>query len=227
MKIYTYTIAYDTGFAPCISNDEFTLACCKSNLRYKIGEELLKNPNENIYLFALCGKGLSKERKLEEEYFYSPLYIAKITETVRTNEYFSVLENGRRDQVYYCGENGEWSSLINNPHRKPSEKFDPVDEVNKDILYMPRKTSKPKLNYVLKSTDYIYFGNNLMMRKELPKSVNKICEKIEKACRSNPMIVYTSEEEEEFITWYKKLKRTKTQIEKTESKGSCCRIYKK
>lgn len=222
MKIYAYTIAYDTGFAPCISNDEFTLACCKSNLRYKIGEELLKNPKEDIYLFALCGKGLSKERKFGEEYFYSPLYIAKIAETARTNEYFSILENGRRDQVYYCDENGEWNSLINNPHRKPAEKFNPVDEVNKDILYMPRKTSEPKLNYILKSSDYIYFGNNLTMRKELPKSVNKICEKLEKACRLNPMIVYTSEEEEEFITWYKKLKRTKTQAEKTDSTGSCC-----
>lgn len=222
MKIYAYTIAYDTGFAPCIANNELTLACCKSNLRYKIGEELLKNPNENIYLFTLCGKGLSKERKFGEEYFYSPLYIAKITEIVRTNEYFSVFENGRRDQVYYCGENGEWHSLEDNPHRKPAEKFDPVDEVNKDILYMPRKTSQPKLNYVLKSTDYTYFGNNLMIRKELTKSVNKICEKIEKACRSNPLTVYTPEEKEEFIAWYKEIKKLKTQTDNTDSKGSCC-----
>ena len=222
MKIYAYTIAYDTGFAPCITNNELTLACCKSDLRYKIGEELLKNPNENVYLFALCGKGLSKERKFGEEYFYSPLYIAKITGTIRTNEYFSVLENGRRDQVYYYDENGELSSLINNPHRKPAEKFNPVDEVNKDILYMPRKTSEPKLNYVLKSTDYIYFGNNLMIRKELTKSVNKICEKLEKACRSNPLTVYTPEEKEEFIVWYKEIKKLKTQTDNTDSKGSCC-----
>ena len=222
MKIYAYTIAYDTGFAPCITNNELTLACYKSDLRYKIGEELLKNPNENVYLFALCGKGLSKERKFGEEYFYSPLYIAKITGTIRTNEYFSVLENGRRDQVYYYDENGELSSLINNPHRKPAEKFNPVDEVNKDILYMPRKTSEPKLNYVLKSTDYIYFGNNLMIRKELTKSVNKICEKLEKACRSNPLTVYTPEEKEEFIAWYKEIKKLKTQTDNTDSKGSCC-----
>ena len=222
MKIYAYTIAYDTGFAPCITNNELTLACCKSDLRYKIGEELLKNPNENVDLFALCGKGLSKERKFGEEYFYSPLYIAKITGTIRTNEYFSVLENGRRDQVYYYDENGELSSLINNPHRKPAEKFNPVDEVNKDILYMPRKTSEPKLNYVLKSTDYIYFGNNLMIRKELTKSVNKICEKLEKACRSNPLTVYTPEEKEEFIAWYKEIKKLKTQTDNTDSKGSCC-----
>ena len=222
MKIYAYTIAYDTGFAPCITNNELTLACCKSDLRYKIGEELLKNPNENVYLFALCGKGLSKERKFGEEYFYSPLYIAKITGTIRTNEYFSVLENGRRDQVYYYDENGELSSLINNPHRKPAEKFNPVDEVNKDILYMPRKTSEPKLNYVLKSTDDIYFGNNLMIRKELTKSVNKICEKLEKACRSNPLTVYTPEEKEEFIAWYKEIKKLKTQTDNTDSKGSCC-----
>ena len=222
MKIYAYTIAYDTGFAPCITNNELILACCKSDLRYKIGEELLKNPNENVYLFALCGKGLSKERKFGEEYFYSPLYIAKITGTIRTNEYFSVLENGRRDQVYYYDENGELSSLINNPHRKPAEKFNPVDEVNKDILYMPRKTSEPKLNYVLKSTDYIYFGNNLMIRKELTKSVNKICEKLEKACRSNPLTVYTPEEKEEFIAWYKEIKKLKTQTDNTDSKGSCC-----
>ena len=206
----------------CMTNNELTLACCKSDLRYKIGEELLKNPNENVYLFALCGKGLSKERKFGEEYFYSPLYIAKITGTIRTNEYFSVLENGRRDQVYYYDENGELSSLINNPHRKPAEKFNPVDEVNKDILYMPRKTSEPKLNYVLKSTDYIYFGNNLMIRKELTKSVNKICEKLEKACRSNPLTVYTPEEKEEFIAWYKEIKKLKTQTDNTDSKGSCC-----
>ena len=87
---------------------------------------------------------------------------------------------------------------------------------------MPRKTSEPKLNYVLKSTDYIYFGNNLMIRKELTKSVNKICEKLEKACRSNPLTVYTPEEKEEFIAWYKEIKKLKTQTDNTDSKGSCC-----
>lgn len=223
MKICAYTIVQDTGIAPCISNNELTLVCCKPRLRYKIGEELSKNPKEDIFLFSLCGKGLSKERKFGEEYFYSPLYIAKIAETVRTNEYFSVFENGRRDQVYYCGENGEWRSLEDNPHRDQTDNFNPVDEVNKDILYMPRKTSKPKFNYVLKSTDYIYFGNNLIMRNQLPKSVNKICARVEKACRADFSIDYMPEEEEEFITWYKKLKRIKIQIEKTESKGSCCR----
>lgn len=223
MKVFAYTIVYDTGFAPCISNNELTLACCKSNLRYKIGEEFSKNPNEDIYLFILCGKKLAKMKKLEEEYFYSPLYITKITDVTRTNEYFSVPENGRRDQVYYYSDNGEWSSLVNNPHRVPSSKFNPVDEINKDILYMPRKTSRSKFNYVLKSTDYIYFGNILKMRNQLPKSVNKICSKIEKAFRADLSSVdWVSEDEEECVVWYEKLKKLKIQAEKSDGKGSCC-----
>ena len=62
--IFSYRIAYDMGFAPCIDRNIFTLACCKggqirngrnimTGLRYHVGQHYYRNPADEIYLFGI------------------------------------------------------------------------------------------------------------------------------------------------------------------------------
>lgn len=54
MIIFAYRLAWDTGFAPCLDHNIFTLACCKggqirkgknifTGLRYQIGQYISKS----------------------------------------------------------------------------------------------------------------------------------------------------------------------------------------
>ena len=60
MIIFAYRLAWDTGFAPCLDHNVFTLACCKggqvrrgkdifTGLRYQIGQYRSRNPEDQIY----------------------------------------------------------------------------------------------------------------------------------------------------------------------------------
>ena len=59
MIIFAYRLAWDTGFAPCLDHNVFTLACCKggqvrrgkdifTGLRYQIGQYRSRNPEDQI-----------------------------------------------------------------------------------------------------------------------------------------------------------------------------------
>lgn len=99
--IFSYRIAYDMGFAPCIDNNIFTLACCKggqirngkniiTGLRYHVGQHYYRNPVDEIYLFGIYKNGM--------------LYYARITDVITMNEYFSTrgksVYGDRTDQIY-------------------------------------------------------------------------------------------------------------------------------
>lgn len=207
MKIFAYSMVYDTGFAPCVSDNILTLACCKTRLRYKIGKIYSENTDENIYILGLCGSAMRKKNALSESFLYSPVYIARITNTVKTNEYFSLSENGRRDQVYYCSNEGKWSSLKNNPHVPETPFFDPYEKRNNDIFYVPNSKIQPKFNYVLISEDYVYFGDKLMKDSQLCQSVRKICLIRKNACRADlSQIILPDECYKDFIEWFKMIK---------------------
>ena len=99
--IFSYRIAYDMGFAPCIDNNIFTLACCKggqirngkniiTGLRYHVGQYYYRNPVDEIYLFGIYKNGM--------------LYYARITDVITMDEYFSTrgksVYGDRTDQIY-------------------------------------------------------------------------------------------------------------------------------
>ena len=99
--IFSYRVAYDMGFAPCIDHNIFTLACCKggqirngkniiTGLRYHVGQHYYRNPADEIYLL-----GIYKSRML---------YYARITDVITMDEYFSTqgksVYGDRIDQIY-------------------------------------------------------------------------------------------------------------------------------
>ena len=180
MEVYAYTMTWDTGFAPCIYNGELTLACCKTSLRYKIAQKLLSSTDkgkENIYIVGLCGKVLEqrgiKEGKLNSQklpdYSYWPVYIAKIEWAEQTNIYFSG-QKKRPDQVYsYDKGSDTWYICGGNPHHtKVRRKTSFIDWGNeRDITYRSYNKENPILNYVLKSTEFVFLGTEIQRGADL------------------------------------------------------------
>ena len=84
MRIYSYILKYDTGFAPCIENSLLTLATCKPLIRSsaKIGDIIIAFYSKN-----------------EKNYNYAMAYIAVITEKMDFKEYYNKFKN-RRDCIY-------------------------------------------------------------------------------------------------------------------------------
>lgn len=104
--IYAYRVVDDTGFAPCIDHNLFSLACCKggqvrggkdirTGLRYHVGEHLRVHPQDEVYVM-----GIYKNRLL---------YYARVTECMPMTDYFSIEGKqsfGNRKDHIYDAENG-------------------------------------------------------------------------------------------------------------------------
>lgn len=205
MKIFAYAMTYDTGFAPCVTNGTLTLACCKTNLRYKVGN-LFSETEEELYLLGLCGKTLAKKCKFKEEYFYAPVYAARITDVCKATEYYSFHQKTRCDQVYvYNSEKEEWKIGEKNPHHLNCDKKEWDWQTEKDLVYLPRANSKKGvLNSILVSTDFAYLGEEIRSLHSTSSPVfKKIAEKCTKAPRSDHREFDLHEKEEIlFKKWF-------------------------
>lgn len=89
--IFRYRLTSDTGFAPCVDNDLFTLACCKTHLRKFIGsfwnDKKINNDDYELYVLGAYAKKL--------------LFFAKITKVIEMKEYYTNEKySGRKDYIY-------------------------------------------------------------------------------------------------------------------------------
>lgn len=204
MKIFAYVMTYDTGFAPCVAEGKLTLACCKTNLRYKIGN--LFSGAEELYLLGLCGKTLAEKCGFSKEYFYTPVYAARITDVCKTTDYYNFHRKIRCDQVYvYNAKKEKWTIGENNPHHSGSDGKGWDWQTEKDLVYLPRANSKKGvLNSVLVSTDFAHLGKEMCPRnQDLPSFLEKIAKECEKAPRSDHKMFEPEEEEEvSFKEWF-------------------------
>lgn len=214
MKLYAYTMTFDTGFAPCVyttgGKKILTLACCKSGLRHKIGKEF--GSDEDIYIMGLCGKTLRKRYKyLTAEQEYVPIYIAKIQPGICVKEYYSGEFFSNRPDQRYLIKDGIWYSRKNNPHQEKKDlkyknglaKID--QNINDDLIYKPQKNSEIQSNYVLPSQEYVYFGKEIMPFTQLPKIINKIADIRRKAPRGH-LVELSDGEQAEFIKFFNTVK---------------------
>lgn len=147
--IFRYRLTSDTGCAPCVDNDLFTLACCKGGqirngkpiecgLRHFIGS-LWNDNNIRIDDYEIYISGIYKNKFL---------FLAKITDVIEMTKYYSHSETNKRyrqrkDDIY-CIKNGtlERNSFNYNFHG--------CDEARhkKDIAG----------KYVLISDEFVYYG---------------------------------------------------------------------
>ena len=121
--VYIYAMTNDTGFAPCVDNSWFTLACCKGGIKggmRKKAAQDFKN-GDTVFLLGLCGKSL----KQSEDMLYKPIYLAQVDEAISMKEYYGPKNrsSGRKDDVYYL-ENGELKAKDNNLHSEEDKKKD-------------------------------------------------------------------------------------------------------
>lgn len=99
--IYAYRLVDDTGFAPCVDNNLFSLVCCKggqvrkgkniyTGLRYHVGKHRQENPEDEIYILGIYRNRL--------------LYYAMVTDIMDMAEYFSEKRKRefgkRKDHIY-------------------------------------------------------------------------------------------------------------------------------
>ena len=159
--LYTYALTSDSGFAPCISHNLFTLACCKGGkkggMRKSIGEKV--KDGYEIWVLGLCGKAIDANSN------YKPIYLAKITGVTDMITYYSGKSKNRNDDVYYV-DNSTLVPTNNNPHNE--------DQRQKD------RNGK----YVLYSNCFTYFGDNCNEYSDIEDCFPQIIEDISKAPRN-------------------------------------------
>lgn len=124
--LYVYVMTTDGGFAPCLSENLLTLACCKGGKKGGMRSAVYKDwiKNDSVWVMGVCGKKIAgKNSKIA----YAPIYIAKITDVKEMTDYYQDNRyNNRRDhKAYYVADGILKSRDKYNPHHnKPEEKRD-------------------------------------------------------------------------------------------------------
>ncbi|MGP8024398.1 MAG: hypothetical protein ACLQG5_04285 [Methanobacterium sp.] len=108
MKIYSYVVVNDSGFAPNPFNDFCSLACCKPVIR--------RNASVGDWIVGTGSKDTVGNNKL--------IYAMKITEKMDFNSYYHDKRfQNRSDNIYYK-ENGKWIQSENKSHFEEDLKHD-------------------------------------------------------------------------------------------------------
>ena len=171
MKLFSYILARDFGFAPNPFYSICSLATCKPIIRKKaqIGD----------WIIGTGSKQLNCENKL--------IYIMEITDKVTFNQYWSnpkynckkPIINGSfkqmyGDNIYFKNENDIWSQAKSHHSLEDGS-------INKYNLRRDTQTEN-----VLLSSNYFYFGNKYI---DLPKNL------ISYICKKGPGFRYVTEDE--------------------------------
>lgn len=108
MKLYTYIVASDTGFAPHPFDNYLSLACCKPVIRRtaKIKDWII---------------GLGSVNNVGNEKI---IYAMEVTEKIHFNDYYKDKRfKNRADNIYHISK-GEWKQKENNFHNENDIKHD-------------------------------------------------------------------------------------------------------
>lgn len=96
-KLYTYILTHDNGKSPCYTAGEFSLACCKPQIRRSIlkdYKEKIETNQAKVYV-----AGIKRDKKDKKPFI---VYLAKITKVLTLQEYYD--GNGEyihRDDCHY------------------------------------------------------------------------------------------------------------------------------
>ena len=153
-SLFIYRMTSDTGFAPCAEKGLLSLACCKggqmrgekiinTGLRYRIGAK--KNgvdyTKDDVYIIGT--------------YKNKMLYLAKVTNVVTMEKYYSGMSKGRTDDIF-CLKDGK---LIRNDWLREHDVHTDPGRVIRDFAG----------KYVILSDDYIYLGEDAVYIESVAK----------------------------------------------------------
>ncbi len=164
MKILSYRMTYDSGFAPNPFGGILTLATCTPNhkrARLEVGD----------WIIGIEADDLRKRRKekLCPEKDNLVIYVAKVDEILTLNEYFhderfqmkkfvedEGWERRRGDNVYYI-EDGMWKWIRGHEHDGNECKFFPIQSANKSGCKLIDKDIEGNKVFICK--EFSYFGD--------------------------------------------------------------------
>ncbi len=150
VRLYSYVVKSDIGFAPNPFWNYCTVACCKPKIR--------RNADLNDWIVGTGSKHNVGQDKL--------IYAMKITEKITFEQYsedrrfrnktprFGPIEE-RGDNIYYKNNDGEWMQIRSYHNEK---------NMDHDLSGI----------YVLLSDHYFYFGRNAIL---IPNKFNEIVKK--------------------------------------------------
>jgi hypothetical protein len=151
MKLFSYIVTHDAGFAPNPFWGYCTLACCKPAIRRtaNVGDWIvgLSSKPEYKIIYAMQ----VKEILLHKDYFHDSRFVAKIPDYNAGNT-----KNKCGDNIYEYMSNGKYRQL---PSKHSNKK-------NREIEDKEAKKHDLSGKYVLVSKRFHYFGRNAI---KLPK----------------------------------------------------------
>ena len=83
-RLYSYIVTHDKGFAPCVTNDLLTLACCKPKIRSTA------RPGDWVMGTTSKKKGSGKL-----------IFLARVNEKLTFADYYRRFREGKRRDVIY------------------------------------------------------------------------------------------------------------------------------
>ncbi|MDO9160633.1 MAG: hypothetical protein Q7U45_14430, partial [Burkholderiaceae bacterium] len=135
MKLYSYVLTSDTGFAPNPFDKYCSLACCKPRIRKsaKVGDWIV---------------GTGSTSNAGNDHL---IYVMKVTEKKDFNNYFSDKRfRNRVDNIYYL-ENDEWKQKENPYHTEKDIEHDLSGEyvlISDNFFYFGKKAVKIPLDFL-------------------------------------------------------------------------------
>jgi hypothetical protein len=169
IKLFSYNLKYDYGFAPNPFYEYCTLACCKPKIRKKIGRIFEKEKNEyDFWVVGISSADRGKDRN-------KLIYAMKVDEVLTFSEYFkdkrfknkipkwnsskSIEKNG--DNIYKFEGTGNLKNVnsykqLLSRHNNPKINLEP----KKDALFHKQRDLEQGDFYVLVAKEYYYFGRS-------------------------------------------------------------------
>lgn len=131
MRIFSYVLMHDTGFAPCVQDGTLTLGGCKPRIR--------GSAEKGDYIVGFYGKSCSKI------YGHSLAYMAKITDVIDYKTYYSRFKS-RLDCIY----DGKLRLIPNDYHTERHRQTDLNGRyvlVSDDFIFLGDKNIKIKSEF--------------------------------------------------------------------------------
>lgn len=147
MKLYSYVLKNDAGFAPNPYWGYCTLACCKPKIRnaavvgdWIVGTGSVNNVGSDKLIYAM----MVAEKITFQQYYKDKRFESKIPRLGKTEE--------RGDNIYHLNENGEW--------------------IQRRFYHIEKDKIKDlSVNNVLISENYFYFGKKAPL---IPQQFNQV-----------------------------------------------------
>ena len=126
MRLFSYIVAHDSGFAPCVTANMCTLACCKPKIR--------KNAHEGDWVLGTTPKKHGPCRLV---------YLMRVDSALKFADYYRDRRLRRRaDNIYYPLSDGRYEQKQNPWHKHAHKKKDTsLDRVllSREFVYLGGK----------------------------------------------------------------------------------------